>query len=353
MTITPLISIIVPVYNVEKFLDKCVQSLLNQTYKNIEIILVDDGSPDKCGKMCDEYASRDKRVKVIHKENGGLVSARNAGFDATTGDWHMYVDSDDWIDLDSCEKLVAAINRHPDVDLIFFNMIEELESKSIKGKWKLQSDKPEIQYNRNECVELARLTLDHLAGVASACAKLINTNHARNNNLVSNPKLRQGSEDTEYSLRAFYSCKKCLYIDEYLYHYRYNPTSITKLIDERNAQYLADCYSEIKNEIENFERRDEFEKVLLQDTLYAIVTIAVTTFFNPNNKEKYSLRVKKFKEVISRNAIFKEALAYGSTDGIDKKRKFTILCIRYKLYFMIDMIATFKLLLIKFGYYKY
>ena len=348
-----LISIIVPVYNVEKYLDKCVQSLLNQTYKNIEIILVDDGSPDNCGKMCDEYAAKDSRVKVIHKENGGLVSARNAGFDATTGDWHMYVDSDDWIDLDSCEKLVAAINRHPDVNLIFFNMIVELDSKSIKGKRKLQSDKPEVQYDRDGCIELSRMALDHVAGVASACLKLVNTNHARNNNLISNPKLRQGSEDAEYSLRAYYSCKKCLYINEYFYHYRYNPTSISKKIDEHNAQYLADCYTEIKKEIETFERSDEFKRTLFQDVLYAIVTAAVTTYFNPNNNEKYSLRVKKFKEIIHRNEIFRDALSLGSTAGMDKKRKFIIMCIKKRLFFMIDAIAFLKLMMIKFGYYKY
>ena len=350
---TPLISIIVPVYNVEKYLDKCVQSLLNQTYKNIEIILVDDGSPDNSGIMCDEYAAKDSRVKVVHKQNGGLVSARNAGFDVMTGDWHMYVDSDDWIELNTCEKLIAAINRHPDEDMVFFNMIEELESKSIKGKWKFQSDKSEIHYDRDGCIELSRLTLDHLAGVNSACAKLVNTNHARNNGLISNPKLKQGSEDTEYSLRAYYSCNKCLYINEYLYHYRYNPTSITKKIDERNAQYLADCYAEIGNEIETFDQRNDFHQALLQDTLYAIVTIAVTTYFNPNNEEKYSQRVKKFREVISRNGIFKDALALGSMDGIDKKRKFTIYCIKKRLYFMIDFIAYFKLLMIKFGYYRY
>lgn len=350
---TPLISIIVPVYNVEKYLDKCVQSLLSQTYKNVEIILVDDGSPDNSGIMCDEYAAKDSRVKVVHKQNGGLVSARNAGFDVMTGDWHMYVDSDDWIELNTCEKLIAAINRHPDEDMVFFNMIEELESKSIKGKWKFQSDKPEIQYDRDGSLELSMLTLDHLAGVNSACAKLVNTNHARNNNLISNPKLKQGSEDTEYSLRAYYSCNKCLYINEYLYHYRYNPTSITKKIDERNAQYLADCYAEIEKEIESFEHKNIFRKYLLQDTLYAIITIAVTTYFNPNNKEKYLRRVKKFRDVINRNGIFKDALALGAMNGIDKKRRFTIFCIKNKLYFMIDVIAYFKLLMIKFGYYRY
>ena len=130
----PLISVIVPVYNVEQYLSKCVESILGQTYTNLEIILVDDGSPDNCGKMCDEYAAKDKRVKVIHKENGGLVSARNAGYDIMSGDWHMYVDSDDWIDANMCEKLVKALVKCPDVDMLYCKYVQELGNKTIKGK---------------------------------------------------------------------------------------------------------------------------------------------------------------------------------------------------------------------------
>ena len=93
-----LISIIVPVYNVEQYLSRCVDSLVNQTYHNIEIILVDDGSPDRSGEICDEYAKKDKRVKVIHQSNGGLSDARNTALDIAKGDYLMFVDSDDWIE---------------------------------------------------------------------------------------------------------------------------------------------------------------------------------------------------------------------------------------------------------------
>lgn len=92
-----LISIVVPIYNVEQYLQKCVDSLINQTYKNLEIILVDDGSPDNCPKICDEYANHDSRIKVIHKENGGLSDARNAGMNIATGEYISFIDSDDWI----------------------------------------------------------------------------------------------------------------------------------------------------------------------------------------------------------------------------------------------------------------
>ena len=100
----PLISVIVPVYKVEPYLHKCVDSILNQTYQNLEVILVDDGSPDNCGAICDAYAEQDSRVKVIHKENGGLSSARNAGLEIASGEYISFVDSDDWLDtkLYSC-----------------------------------------------------------------------------------------------------------------------------------------------------------------------------------------------------------------------------------------------------------
>lgn len=94
----PLISVIVPVYKVEKYLDECVESIVNQTYRNLEIILVDDGSPDNCPQMCDDWAKRDARIRVIHKENGGLSSARNAGLDVCTGEYISFIDSDDWLE---------------------------------------------------------------------------------------------------------------------------------------------------------------------------------------------------------------------------------------------------------------
>lgn len=104
-----LISVIVPVYKVEDYLDKCIQSIVNQTYANLEIILVDDGSPDRCGRMCEVWAGKDHRIRVIHKENGGLSDARNAGMAVSTGTYTAFVDSDDWIAPDFIQTLYDAI----------------------------------------------------------------------------------------------------------------------------------------------------------------------------------------------------------------------------------------------------
>jgi len=110
-----VISIVVPVYKVEEYLDRCVRSLIEQTYPNLEIILVDDGSPDGCPAMCDAYAKEDSRVRVIHKTNGGLSDARNVGMDAATGDYVMFVDSDDYIASDACERIASFMKEKPDI----------------------------------------------------------------------------------------------------------------------------------------------------------------------------------------------------------------------------------------------
>lgn len=108
----PLISVIVPIYKVEDYIKECVDSIIDQTYKNLEIILVDDGSPDKCPDICDEYASKDTRIKVIHKPNGGLSDARNAGLDVCKGEYVAFVDSDDFIDKEMYEEMVRTSIMH-------------------------------------------------------------------------------------------------------------------------------------------------------------------------------------------------------------------------------------------------
>lgn len=121
-----MISVIVPIYNVEKYLSKCIESIISQTYKNIEIILVDDGSPDNCGIICDKYAQRDARIVVIHKENGGLSSARNAGLDVAKGDFIGFVDSDDWIEPTMYEEMLELMqSKNLDVVECGINLVSE------------------------------------------------------------------------------------------------------------------------------------------------------------------------------------------------------------------------------------
>lgn len=124
------ISVIVPVYNVERYLEKCIESVCCQTYGNLEIILCDDGSKDNSGRICDEWAQKDSRIRVIHKENGGLSDARNAGIQAATGNWFMFVDSDDTITSDTIERLYCAATEN-DCEIAVCNMVRIYDDGAI------------------------------------------------------------------------------------------------------------------------------------------------------------------------------------------------------------------------------
>lgn len=135
-----LISVIVPVYNVEKYLSKCIDSILAQTYKNLEIILVDDGSPDNCPKICDEYAKKDNRIKVIHKENGGLSAARNVALDIAKGEYIGFVDSDDFIAEDMYEVLYNLAEKYnAEISSVSFYKVIENNIITIRDSRKFRS----------------------------------------------------------------------------------------------------------------------------------------------------------------------------------------------------------------------
>lgn len=147
---TPLISIIVPFYNVEKYARKCIESLLSQTLTDIEIILVDDGSPDRCGDICDEYAASDSRIKVIHKKNEGVSAARNAGLDIASADIIGFVDSDDWVSPDMFHSLYTAMIRH-DADIAVCNISYEYKHVSQPDRFPITH---EVVFDRDEALKL-------------------------------------------------------------------------------------------------------------------------------------------------------------------------------------------------------
>ena len=146
-----LISVIIPVYNVEKYLIKCLDSIINQTYKNIEIILIDDGSPDNCGRICDEYAKRDYRIKVIHKKNEGVAAARNEGLKESKGNYITFVDSDDIVKDDYIEYLYNILTKN-DADIACCNFEYIYEQKTNYNKRECKEEKI-IVYDKKEALE--------------------------------------------------------------------------------------------------------------------------------------------------------------------------------------------------------
>ena len=172
------VTIVVPVYNVEKYIDKCLLSLINQTYRNIEIILVDDGSTDSSGSICDDYASRYHNIIALHKKNGGLSSARNYAMRYITGDFVTFVDSDDYVEIYYIENMIHAIENNPlgtAIDMVICHHVNESPEGKSLGKGFARQHEPEYMTG---VTALEAMCYGRKFG-ASACEKLITTNIAK------------------------------------------------------------------------------------------------------------------------------------------------------------------------------
>lgn len=215
----PRISIIVPVYKVEAYLQRCVDSILAQTYQNFELILVDDGSPDNCGNMCDEYAKIDNRVKVIHKQNGGLSSARNAGLDIACGEYIGFVDSDDWITMDMFEYLMDLTDDYKSeitsISYILSNGKTIFKQPNIKVK--VYNRKQSLRYYMAE--GMSKRIADY-----PVCIKLYKKE------LFDDVRFPQGQfyEDVATNFLLIQKVSKYVKSNKICYYYYQNGTSITR-----------------------------------------------------------------------------------------------------------------------------
>lgn len=216
------ISIIVPVYNVEKYLENCIESILNQTFKDFELILVDDGSTDNSGKICDIYEKKDSRIKVIHKNNGGLSSARNAGLDIACGKYVGFIDSDDSI--------------HPRMYEILYDLIKKYESDISCCNYKKIYDIFKDEYenvNSLEVIEMSNIeAIKNLYDKEIGVKLVIACNKLYRKNLFDNIRYKVGRlhEDEFMAHRILYNSKKITYVDNELYYYLQREGSIMSQI---------------------------------------------------------------------------------------------------------------------------
>ena len=273
-----LISIIVCVYNAEKYIHKCLNSLINQTYKNIEIIIIDDGSPDSCPIICEEYAHQDSRIKLVHQTNAGYGTARNKGISLATGDFIGFVDPDDWIALDMIEGMVGAINSH-NADIVicdwrtFSNDDEEtseLHTQNINNDWSLEKIRDEFlldNYPNFLCNKLFSLKLfngleipaDIVLGDLYVCAEL------------------------------FVRCNKIFYISQGYYCYRVHASFASTQQKTRRKYGMFMAWREHERVCEKYECRPlKYSRERAQKAAISLLVI---------NKAKPYLDVKQLEDV--------------------------------------------------------
>lgn len=298
----PLISIIVPVYNVEKYLSKCLDSLVNQTYENIEIVCVDDGSIDSSGEICDEYAKKDARIKVIHKENGGLSDARNVGLETINGEYVMFIDSDDWIDKDTCDYCINTLKLY-DVDLILWSYIREYKNNAKPKRLFMNGsryfDDQEIKEKIFlRCVGLNGVELrnvENMDSIVTAWGKLYKRDKINNIRFKATTEI--GTEDALFNIYVMDNINSAFYIDRYMSHYRRdNVISLTSTYKSE----LYTCWQRLYDYIEAFIKEkdlgDDFINALNNRIALGICGLGLNIM---SSDKSAVMKIKEIKDIIS------------------------------------------------------
>lgn len=276
--IKPKVSVIVPVYNVEKYLDRCVQSIRKQTLSDIEIILVDDGSPDKCPAMCDEYARQDSRIKVVHKQNAGLGMARNSGIECATGEYLMFVDSDDTISANACNQLYTACMIHnADISVGCFNR------ETTDGNWS-----PEFEHNELDVFEgenLHNYILDMIASPlpdfrerkhpVSVCVMCIRKNLIFDYSIKFKSEREVASEDLLFKIGTLKAANKLVALDFPFYNYYNNNSSLTTTFNYSAFEKLQTLREHLLNSLgeDTDEAKNRITRFIISDARMHIVRL--------------------------------------------------------------------------------
>ncbi|GHT38682.1 hypothetical protein FACS189437_00060 [Bacteroidia bacterium] len=329
------ISIIVPVYNVEKYIRQCVDSLLLQTYSNIEIILVDDGSTDSSVNICDEYATKDSRIKVIHQSNVGVSQARNNGIKQAEGEWITFCDSDDWCDMTMCENIIKYIDE--DIDIITWGFTYYADGQYLKKE--KQSTIP-IVYNGSQ-TKLLQLDLftkkydkdfinDTNVILGTCWGKLYRKERIQDISFLDG---LHPHEDSFFNYLVFERSRKVIFIHESYNYYRiiaesgcnrYKPQEAYSI---QNAVSLLDAY--IKNS-----RYDKDYRFKSAFSVYCLnmVRILIKNVIHKDNPENVTERISTLKRNLDKNPLRSGILNYSTNNKISLKDILLLFLIRFRLY---------------------
>ena len=323
-----MVSIIVPVYKTKDYLRQCIESLLSQTYRSVEIILVDDGSPDECPALCDDYASKDKRIRVIHKENGGLSSAREAGIQHAHGGYIMVVDSDDWLEPDTIADCIEVALKN-EADCVMFGYVREYPSKSIPTHlfgsdfaYEVFASEEKIHRRIVGLIGNELQSPQQIDNLSTVCMKLYKTDIAIRGRIVSE-RIVGTSEDTIFNLYALDGCK-ISYINKCFYHYRKsNAQSITTQHKPDLAEKWDVMYSIMLEYIDGSGRANEYHTPFLNRVACGMIGLGLNEIGSTESIWKKSRRLR----AILDKPLYREAFAQLDTSYCGAKWKlFFLLC---------------------------
>ena len=292
------ISIIIPMYNAELYIKKCLESVINQSLDDIEIIVVNDGSTDGSLEICKRYAEVDNRIVILNNKNKGVSVARNEGINIATAEYIMFVDADDWIEENMCQNLYKRINEC-DADICFCNNIKEYKNKSKYidfGSSKDEINSEEVKEVILSLIEEKDKRIAHRReSFRGPCAKLYKRSIIIDNNITFKKELAIG-EDLVFNLEYLKCCKKVVIEKRFLYHYRVNLQSATKRYRENAWEIYRKLLIILESYLEsNFLREEYIDRLNKLKLKYFI--ISVNNEMSKFNKKDYTEKIKDIKNI--------------------------------------------------------
>lgn len=331
------ISVIVPVFNMEKHLSRCVDSILNQTYREIELILVDDGSTDSSPLICDRYMQKDARVKVLHQSNGGVSLARNKGLDMATGDYISFVDPDDWIEQDMYDRLMSYLTVSK-TDVIRFNAIRKDEALNwlpFEGVYEGEKLEKEVVLPMIGTEKFGGMFILGVLWIHLFSRELIEQNSIR-----FNPQLRR-CEDRLFTITAMMFARKVQFVNDMLYHYEVYDESLSNRYDPLRwqqeriyLQKLKELYKKNKNTI----FVEEADRRIANDCILRVITSVNQEYFS-NNRNSFCKRYANVKEIICCSET-KEAAEQMQCGKVGLKGRLIIDMIKKRRAFLLSVLNT-------------
>ena len=339
-----LVSVIIPVYNVEIYLRECLQSVIGQTYKNLEILLIDDGATDNSGKICDEIAKEDQRIKVFHRENEGVSAARNFGIEQASGGWIFFVDSDDLLMQNTIELSMQYVKPEDDICFIglkSFNDNEDVKIKKISieniAKSIKRIEKQDFRglqfriFNRDRAAVCDR----SLIKLSSPC-KLFRKNLIDSNQIRFEKDLPNG-EDGVFNLYAYRYAKHGVAIEVPLYYYRQRADSVTNRYTQNVESDFKKLHLAYKKFIQSDESNPEFEQVWDERLIWSLSFCCILKFCHPDNSEHYLKRRKEFLTLLKQE--YKDEVEKVSLASFTIQKKIIFWAIKNRLFLIIDLLC--------------
>ncbi len=337
-----LVSVVLPIYNVEKYLEKCIETVVNQTYKSLEIILVDDGSPDNCPVICDKWAEKDDRIKVVHKQNAGLGMARNTGIENATGEYICFFDSDDFVDLKTIEKAYSSIEKHS-ADIVCFgfnsvdsngNLICEHIPTPPKNVFEGEEVQTEFLPNLIYSLPTDNWNLNMSSWTAMFSMKLIRKNSWK---FVSEREVL--SEDI-YSLIELYKyVNKVAVLNEAFYFYRENDKSLSRTYRKDRFERVIKCYEQTYGlccrEDLCHETKNRVTLTFLSNTIAAMKQISMSDM-------SFKDKMKELKTILGNKTLFCALHDRRLISRDSKNRRILFSLMKKKLTFACYVLCSLK-----------